>query len=133
MEHFLVEYIVNSIWEVPLLAVGAWLTLRALRPSPAVQHRIWLGVLPLMLTMPLVTHRTTIPPIAPTPAADAASFTEEIPTATAAPSADLNMQTTEDRTDPQTPLLTSPIPTPDPQARRAAPTYRPSPYARSAS
>jgi beta-lactamase regulating signal transducer with metallopeptidase domain len=112
MEHFLVEYIVNSIWQVPLLAVGAWLTLRALRPSPAVQHRIWLGVLPLMLAMPLVTHRATTPPIAPAPIAATASFTEEIP---AAPSSDINLQSAE--ADPQTAHLTDPIPSPNPPAQ----------------
>jgi beta-lactamase regulating signal transducer with metallopeptidase domain len=112
MEKFLVEYIVNSIWQVPLLAVGAWLTLRVLRPNPAVQHRIWLGVLPLMLAMPLVTHRATTPPIAPAPAVTAASSIEEIPADTAAPSTDINMQSAE-HTDPQTPLFSGSIPAPD--------------------
>ena len=57
MERFLAEYLVNSIWQVPLLAAGAWLILRAVRPGPAVQHRVWVGVLPLMLAMPLLTDR----------------------------------------------------------------------------
>jgi beta-lactamase regulating signal transducer with metallopeptidase domain len=55
MEQFLAEYFVNSIWQVLLLVLGAWLLLRALRPNPQVQHWIWIGVLPLILVMPLLS------------------------------------------------------------------------------
>jgi beta-lactamase regulating signal transducer with metallopeptidase domain len=110
MEKFLVEYIVNSIWQVPLLAVGAWLTLRTVRASPTVQHRIWLGVLTLMLTMPLLTHRATAPLTVPAQAATAASFAEELPVDSPAPSTSPNLQDAEDRADSRAPLLTNPGP-----------------------
>ena len=56
MERFLTEYLVNSIWQVPLLVAGAWLTVRVVRPGPRAQHWIWVGLLPLMLAMPLLTQ-----------------------------------------------------------------------------
>lgn len=60
MEQFLAEYFVNSIWQVLLLAVGAWLLLRALRPSPKVQHWIWVAVLPLLLLAPLLSMHSSV-------------------------------------------------------------------------
>jgi len=76
MERFLIEYLVNSIWQVPLLAAGAWLILRTVRPGPLVQHWVWVSVLPLMLAMPLLTLRGAVaiqPVPAPVPAAGAVS------------------------------------------------------------
>ncbi len=109
MERFLVEYLANSIWQIPLLAAGAWLTLRALRPSPSTQHRIWLATLALMLTMPLLTHRAIPTPIIPTPAA--APLTQDIPDNTLAPTSTLNIQSIE-------PIDQPPV---------AIPTYQPQP------
>ena len=99
MERFLVEYLANSIWQIPLLAAGAWLTLRALRPSPSTQHRIWLATLALMLTMPLLTHRAIPSPIVPAPAA--APLTQDIPDNTLAPTSTLNIQSIEPMINPQ--------------------------------
>jgi beta-lactamase regulating signal transducer with metallopeptidase domain len=53
MEQALAEYIVNAVWQVPLLAGGAWLLLRIARPGPQSQHRVWLAVLALCLLLPL--------------------------------------------------------------------------------
>jgi beta-lactamase regulating signal transducer with metallopeptidase domain len=53
MEHAFAEYIVNAVWQVPLLAGGAWLLLRIARPGPQTQHRVWLAVLALCLLLPL--------------------------------------------------------------------------------
>ena len=53
MERHLVEYLANACWQLPLLAAGAWLLLRMVRPSPAVQHSVWLAVLGLALLLPL--------------------------------------------------------------------------------
>ncbi len=74
MERFLTEYLVNSIWQVPLIAAAAWLLVRSVRPSPQVQHWIWVNTLPLMLAMPLLWQHSGIAPQAlpaPLPAVSA--------------------------------------------------------------
>jgi beta-lactamase regulating signal transducer with metallopeptidase domain len=53
MERALAEYIVNALWQVPFLAGGAWLLVRALRPGPLMQHRLWLAVLGLAVVLPV--------------------------------------------------------------------------------
>jgi thiol:disulfide interchange protein len=53
MERHLVEYLANACWQLPLLAAGAWLLLRMIKPSPAVQYSVWLAVLGLALLLPL--------------------------------------------------------------------------------
>lgn len=55
MEQRIMEYLVNSIWQVPLLAAGGWLVTKLGRPGPRVQHWIWLAVLALAVLMPM--HR----------------------------------------------------------------------------
>jgi beta-lactamase regulating signal transducer with metallopeptidase domain len=53
MERALVEYAINALWQVPLLAGSAWLLLRIVRPAPVTQHHVWLAVLGLALLLPL--------------------------------------------------------------------------------
>jgi beta-lactamase regulating signal transducer with metallopeptidase domain len=53
MERALIEYVINALWQVPLLAGGAWLLLRMGRPSPLIQHYIWLTVLGLAVLLPV--------------------------------------------------------------------------------
>jgi beta-lactamase regulating signal transducer with metallopeptidase domain len=53
MEQTLAEYVVNAVWQVPLLAGGAWLLLRVAKPGPQTQHRIWVAVLALCVLLPL--------------------------------------------------------------------------------
>ncbi len=53
MEQALLEYVINALWQVPLLAGGAWLLLRMVRPSPLVQHHVWLAVLGLAVLLPM--------------------------------------------------------------------------------
>ena len=53
MERALAEYIVNALWQVPFLAGGAWLLVRALRPAPLIQHRLWLAVLGVAVVLPV--------------------------------------------------------------------------------
>jgi TonB family protein len=52
------EYLVNSLWQAPLLALTAWLVLRAGRPGPRAQHGVWVGALALMVAMPLLSLRS---------------------------------------------------------------------------
>ena len=53
MEQFLVEYLANAVWQLPLLAVSAWLLLRIVRPRPLMAHRIWLATVLAALLLPL--------------------------------------------------------------------------------
>ena len=53
MERAVIEYAVNAFWQFPLLAAGAWLLLRMMKPSPAAQYRVWLVVLGLAVVLPL--------------------------------------------------------------------------------
>jgi beta-lactamase regulating signal transducer with metallopeptidase domain len=114
MERFLMEYLVNSIWQVPLLAAGAWLTLRAVRPGPRAQHRVWVGVLPLMLLIPFLTlhhaptaHVDLAPAPAAAPPSTLAPLTVDLPANMLAPASSLPMETADQ---PAGPMLT-PAPT----------------------
>jgi beta-lactamase regulating signal transducer with metallopeptidase domain/polyhydroxyalkanoate synthesis regulator phasin len=53
MERALIEYVINALWQVPLLAGGAWLLLRMVRPAPLIQHHVWLAVLGLAVLLPV--------------------------------------------------------------------------------
>jgi beta-lactamase regulating signal transducer with metallopeptidase domain len=53
IERAVVEYIANALWQVPLLAGGAWLLLWAVKPGPRTQHGVWLAVLGLAVLLPL--------------------------------------------------------------------------------
>jgi beta-lactamase regulating signal transducer with metallopeptidase domain/polyhydroxyalkanoate synthesis regulator phasin len=53
MEQALIEYAINALWQVPLLAGSAWLLLRMVKPAPVTQHRVWLAVLGLAVLLPL--------------------------------------------------------------------------------
>jgi beta-lactamase regulating signal transducer with metallopeptidase domain len=53
MERALIEYVINTLWQVPLLAGSAWLLLRMVKPAPVTQHRVWLAVLGLAVLLPV--------------------------------------------------------------------------------
>jgi len=62
MEQAWIEYILNALWQLPLLAAGAWLLLRALKAEPLVHHAVWLAVLVMAVLLPLRgIHRTSRP------------------------------------------------------------------------
>ena len=52
MEHTLTEYLINAVWQLPLLAGGAWFLLRMIQPRPQVQYCVWLAVLGLAVLLP---------------------------------------------------------------------------------
>ncbi|KAI9658554.1 MAG: hypothetical protein M1829_006780 [Trizodia sp. TS-e1964] len=85
MEQLFTEYLVNSLWQLPLIAGAAWLIIYATRPRLALQHAIWLGALTLMVTLPAVAHHPQTIAAAPAPTQ---------PTATS-PSADLLAEAAE--------------------------------------
>ncbi len=83
MEQLLVGYFLNSVWQLLLLAAGAWLLVRALRPSPRAQHRIWTALLPLALVLPLLSlHSGPQPRVAQAAALPKTPSTTELPVAT---------------------------------------------------
>lgn len=52
-ESWILSYLVNSIWQAPLLFAVGLLAARALRPAgPEVEHRVWVGVLLLQSILP---------------------------------------------------------------------------------
>jgi TonB family protein len=45
-ESFVLAFVLNSLWQVPLVVAAAWLAARLLRPAgPALEHRVWVGAL----------------------------------------------------------------------------------------
>lgn len=53
IESWAVPYLVNSLWQVPLLFAAGWLAARMLRRlGPAAEHRIWVAVLLLQALLP---------------------------------------------------------------------------------
>lgn len=52
-EFWMLAYLVNSLWQVPLLYAAGWLAARALRPAGAgAEHRVWVMVLLLQSLLP---------------------------------------------------------------------------------
>jgi len=52
-ESWILSYLVNSLWQIPLLCAAGCLAARALRPiGPAAEHRAWVGVLVLQALLP---------------------------------------------------------------------------------
>ena len=52
MERFLAEYFFNALWQLPLLAAGAWFLMRMTRPAPQIQYCLWLAVLGTAVLLP---------------------------------------------------------------------------------
>jgi beta-lactamase regulating signal transducer with metallopeptidase domain len=52
MERVLLEYLANALWQLPVLAAGAWVLLWLVRPGPRTQYRVWLAVLGLAVMLP---------------------------------------------------------------------------------
>ena len=51
--HNLFEYLVNSLWQLPLLVLASLLVTRIARPSLPVQHALWCAALALGVLLPL--------------------------------------------------------------------------------
>ncbi len=53
LETLLLGYLLNSIWQVPLLFAAAFIVTRALRPfGPLVEHRVWVSAFLLQSLLP---------------------------------------------------------------------------------
>jgi hypothetical protein len=50
---WMLAYLVNSLWQIPLLFAAGWIAARALkRTGAAAQHRVWVTVLLLQTLLP---------------------------------------------------------------------------------
>src|SRR5271163_4706015 len=53
VQSWVLAYLLNSLWQVPLLFAAGWLAARALRPlGAAAEHRVWVSVLLLQTLLP---------------------------------------------------------------------------------
>ena len=50
---FLFNYAVNSVWQVPLLALCTWFALQIARPTARTQHLLWIATLLLAIVLPM--------------------------------------------------------------------------------
>ena len=59
LESFVLSWLANALWQLPLLFVAGWVAARLLRAhGPAVEHRLWVGILLLQALLPAIS---TIP------------------------------------------------------------------------
>jgi TonB family protein len=55
-EAMVMGYVLNSLWQVPLIAIAAWMAARMARPlGPAAEHRVWVGALLGEAMLPVVS------------------------------------------------------------------------------
>ena len=55
-EQVLVSYVLNSLWQAPLVYAAAWIAARGLRAAgPAAEHRVWVSALLLESALPAVS------------------------------------------------------------------------------
>ena len=52
MERAMLEYLANALWQLPVLAAGAWVLLWVMKPGPGTQYRVWLAVLGFAVLLP---------------------------------------------------------------------------------
>jgi BlaR1 peptidase M56 len=57
VERAAIEYLANAVWQLPVLAAGAWLLVQGFRPGVLAQHRVWLAVLGLAVVLPVIGMR----------------------------------------------------------------------------
>jgi beta-lactamase regulating signal transducer with metallopeptidase domain len=52
MERAMLEYLANALWQLPVLAAGAWALLWLMKAGPRTQYRVWLTVLGIGVLLP---------------------------------------------------------------------------------
>jgi TonB family protein len=53
LESWMLSYLVNSLWQVPMVFAAAWLATRLVRPiGPKTEHRVWVAALLLEAVLP---------------------------------------------------------------------------------
>jgi hypothetical protein len=54
IEAWMLTYLLNSIWQVPLLFGAGWIAARAIRGAgTGAEHRVWVSVLVMQATLPV--------------------------------------------------------------------------------
>ncbi len=57
---WLLSYLFNALWQIPLVFAGTWIVIRIARGSgPRAEHRIWVGALLLQIALPACNLRIT--------------------------------------------------------------------------
>jgi TonB family protein len=58
MESWLFGYLLNALWQAPLVLAAAWTAARLARPvGPRLEHRVWVSALLLQVVLPLCAFR----------------------------------------------------------------------------
>src|SRR5260370_41911226 len=52
MERAMREYLANALWQLPVLAAGAWAVLWLMKPGALTEYRVWLAVLGFAVLLP---------------------------------------------------------------------------------
>jgi beta-lactamase regulating signal transducer with metallopeptidase domain len=79
----IIDYIVNAVWQIPLIAIGAAILTRFGRLSPNGRHRVWLAALALATALPLLPAAKALSiAIAPVRASVEAARSVDLPRAT---------------------------------------------------
>jgi TonB family protein len=56
VESLILSALLNSLWQIPLLCAAGWIVARVMRPAgPAVEHRVWVGVLFAEVLLPALS------------------------------------------------------------------------------
>ena len=56
LESLVLSWLANALWQLPLLFAAGWLAARLLRTlGPAVEHRLWVGILLLQALLPAIS------------------------------------------------------------------------------
>ncbi|HWE46123.1 MAG TPA: M56 family metallopeptidase [Caulobacteraceae bacterium] len=63
------DYLINALWQAPLLGLGAWALTRIGGLSPVGRHRVWLICLALSVTLPAMSLRLPSMPVHAVPRA----------------------------------------------------------------
>ena len=68
LQPVMAEYLINALWQLPLLAAGAWFLLRMVKAGPQVQYWVWVGVLAVAVLLPArglggLEPRSTMQPV----------------------------------------------------------------------
>lgn len=55
-ESWLVAYLINSLWQIPLVWLAGWIAARLVRPAgPAAEHRVWVAALCMQTVVPIAS------------------------------------------------------------------------------
>ena len=91
------DYLINALWQAPLLSLGAWALVRLGDLGPLGRHRVWLACLVLATVVPALSHiswPTNAPPSAPTPPIASHAFETAAPLVLSADVAPASVQPT---------------------------------------